>query len=183
MNRLVRFVRRYRGHLSALVIEEHLGWLVRGLPGPIGVELRLAVLRLTCKKALGHPLIYPGVYLTHTYGLSLGRYFAANTGVHIDARGGIAIGSGVLIGPNASIFSSYHDYMRTDKMMAFQDHVMAPVVIEDDVWIGANVVVCGGVRIGQGAVIGAGAVVTKDVPPMTIVGGVPARTIRGRNAE
>jgi acetyltransferase-like isoleucine patch superfamily enzyme len=59
---------------------------------------------------------------------------------------------------------------------------MAPVFIENDVWIGANVVVCGGVRIGRGAVIAAGAVVTKDVPQMAIVGGVPARPLRSRNA-
>ena len=125
--------------------------------------------------------IFPGAYLTHTYGLSFGSFFAANTGVQIDARGGVTIGTGVMIGPNAVIVSSDHDHMQTDRLMVFQDHVMAPVFIEDDVWIGGNVVVCGGVRIGKGAVIAAGAVVTKDVPQMAIVGGVPARIIRSRN--
>jgi acetyltransferase-like isoleucine patch superfamily enzyme len=87
-----------------------------------------------------------------------------------------------MIGPNAVVVSSDHDHMQTDRLMVFQDHVMAPVFIENDVWIGANVVVCGGVRIGRGAVIAAGAVVTKDVPQMAIVGGVPARPLRSRNA-
>ncbi len=182
MNPWKRFLRRYRGHLLALAIEDHLGWSVRGLPGPVGFGLRSACLRLTCKKAAGHPLIFPGVYLTHTYGLSFGRYFAVNTGAQIDARGGITIGTGVMIGPNAVIVSSDHDHLQTDRLIAFQDHVMAPVFIEDDVWIGANVVICGGVRIGRGAVVAAGAVVTKDVSPMVIVGGVPARAFSTRNA-
>jgi acetyltransferase-like isoleucine patch superfamily enzyme len=177
-----RFLRRYRGHLVALAFEDHLGWLVRGLPGPIGFWLRSALLKLTCKGSAGHPLIFPGAYLTHTYGLSFGRLLAVNTGVQIDSRGGVTIGTGVMIGPNAVIVSSDHDHMQTDRPMVFQDHVMAPVFIEDDVWIGANVVVCGGVRIGRGAVIAAGAVVTKDVAQMAIVGGVPARNIRSRNA-
>jgi acetyltransferase-like isoleucine patch superfamily enzyme len=177
-----RFLRRYRGHLVALVVEDHFGWSVRGMPGPVGFALRSAFLKLTCKASAGHPLIFPGAYLTHTYGLSFGEYFAVNTGVQIDARGGVTIGKGVMIGPNAVVVSSDHDHMQTDRLMVFQNHVMAPVFIENDVWIGANVVVCGGVRIGRGAVIAAGAVVTKDVPQMAIVGGVPARPLRSRNA-
>jgi acetyltransferase-like isoleucine patch superfamily enzyme len=183
LNPFRRFCRHYRGHLVALAIEDHLGWLVRGLPGPIGLALRSAFLRLTCKKSVGYPIIFPGAYLTHTYGLSFGRHFAVNTGVQIDARGGVTIGEGVMVGPNTLIFSSDHDHMQTDRMMIYQDHVLAPVIIEDDVWIGGNAVVCGGVRIGRGAVIAAGAVVTKDVLPMAIVGGVPARAIKSRTAQ
>jgi acetyltransferase-like isoleucine patch superfamily enzyme len=180
MNPWRRFLRRYRGHLMALAIEDHFGWSVRGLPGPIGFALRSVFLKWTCKHAAGSPLIYPGAYLTHTYGLSFGRYFAVNSGVQIDARGGVTIGTGVMVGPNAVIVSSDHDHLQTERLIVLQDHVMAPVFIEDDVWIGANVVVCGGVRIGRGAVVAAGAVVIRDVPPMAIVGGVPARALRAR---
>ena len=56
-----------------------------------------------------------------------------------------------------------------------------PVVIEDDVWVGARVIVLPGIRIGKGSVIGAGAIVTKDVPPFSICVGNPARIIRSRN--
>jgi len=183
LNPLRRFLRQYRGHLISLTIEDHLAWVARDLPGPIGFSLRSAILKLTCRESAGYPIIFPGAYLTHTYGLSFGRHFAVNTGVQIDARGGVTIGTGVMIGPNAFIASSDHDHMQTDRMMIFQDHVLAAVIIEDDVWIGGNAVVCGGVRIGRGAVIGAGAVVTKDVPPMAIVGGVPARPIKSRNVQ
>ena len=58
-----------------------------------------------------------------------------------------------------------------------------PIVLEEDVWIGSNATILGGVRIGAGAIVAAGAVVTRDVAPMTIVGGVPARFIRGVRAE
>jgi maltose O-acetyltransferase len=59
-----------------------------------------------------------------------------------------------------------------------QESISKPVVIEDDVWLAARVTVLKGVRIGRGAVVAAGAVVTKDVPPCTLVGGVPARIIK-----
>jgi acetyltransferase-like isoleucine patch superfamily enzyme len=63
-----------------------------------------------------------------------------------------------------------------------QDQPMetSPVVLEDDVWLGAGVIILRGVRVGQGAIVGAGAVVTRDVPPGTVVAGVPAKPLRGR---
>ena len=67
--------------------------------------------------------------------------------------------------------------------MIFQKPEIRPIVIEDDVWIGANVTVVGGVRVGRGAVVAAGAVVTKDVEQYAIVGGVPAKLIRYRFDE
>ncbi|MEW6359075.1 MAG: acyltransferase [Planctomycetota bacterium] len=93
----------------------------------------------------------------------------------------IVIGDNVLMGPGACIFSSNHS-ADPDMPMNVQPWVEKDIVIGNDVWVGANSVIVAGVRIGDGAVVGAGAVVTKDVPPYTIVGGVPARGIgrRGR---
>jgi len=69
-----------------------------------------------------------------------------------------------------------------NKPIRDQGHRPGEIIVEDDVWLGANVTVIGSVRVGQGAVVAAGAVVTKDVEPYSIVGGVPAKFIKKRGA-
>ena len=114
--------------------------------------------------------------------ISVGNNTAFNTSVHINAsvEGQIRIGSWCLIGPNVVMRTAGHRYDDREAFIRQQGHVAGDIDIEDDVWIGANAVVLGGVRIGKGAVIGAGSVVTKDVPPMAIAAGVPAKAIRFR---
>jgi acetyltransferase-like isoleucine patch superfamily enzyme len=90
--------------------------------------------------------------------------------------GPISIGSNVLLGPGTAIISSNHGIARSD-LICNQPGRDAPIRIGDDVWLGANVVVTAGVSIGDGVVVGAGAVVTRDLPPMSICVGVPARVI------
>lgn len=180
MNALHRFSKRYKGHLLHIWLEESLGWIVRSLPGFSGMVFRWFLYRFLLDKLDSFCLIYPGTYLMHTYGLSVGRSFSINSGALIDARGGIQIGNDVMVGPHAVITSSNHDFEQTDIPMSKKNHIMAPVFIEDDVWIGAHAVITGGIRIGKGAIIAAGAVVTKNVNDYEIVGGVPAKTIRKR---
>lgn len=101
--------------------------------------------------------------------------------IHIWGAGGVKIGNRVMIGSHTAITSLTHD--PTAEVM-FGTTIAKPVVIEDDVWIGSHCVILPGVRVGCGAVIAAGGVVTQDVPPWTIVAGVPARMIkRRRSAE
>jgi acetyltransferase-like isoleucine patch superfamily enzyme len=98
----------------------------------------------------------------------------------IDAHEQIEIGRNCMIGPGCYITDANHGI---EQGLAIQDQAMAtkPVLIEDDVWLGARVIVLPGVRIGRSAVIGAGAVVTKDVPANTIYAGVPAIRIGSRS--
>ena len=93
--------------------------------------------------------------------------------------GGIEIGEVVLISPGVVITSQQHGQARgTD--MRDQPVVRERIVIERDVWVGANATILPGVRLGCGSVVGAGAVVREDVPAMTVVVGVPARAVRER---
>jgi acetyltransferase-like isoleucine patch superfamily enzyme len=76
-----------------------------------------------------------------------------------------------------------HDFSRTDIPIQNQGHDHEDIIIEDDVWIGANTIVLKGVNIGRGAIIGAGAVVTKSIPSMAIAVGIPAKPLRYREAS
>ena len=114
----------------------------------------------------------------------LGADTSINTNVHLGAAGGtLVIGRNVLIGPNVVLRVADHVYADPDRPIREQGHMGGTIVIEDDVWLGANVVVTRNVRIGRGTVVGAGSVVTKDVPPLSIVVGVPARVIGSRGGK
>lgn len=178
VNIIIRnFIKQYKSHLLHLEAEEYLGWLTRHLPGMLGVSLRFFVYKILLKKLTSFILVYPGVYLTHTYGISFGKDCSINSGAILDGRGGITIGDYVMIGPHAYIASSSHSYKDLSVPMTSRGHYMKPVAIKNDVWIGANATILGGVTVGKGVIIGAGAVVIEDVPNYNIVGGVPAKKI------
>lgn len=99
--------------------------------------------------------------------------------VHIWGSGGVIIGDRVLIASHVAITSVTHDY--NVKHICFSPSIHKQVVIQDDVWIGTHSVILPGITIGEGAVIGAGTVVTKDVPAYAIVAGAPARIIKYRS--
>jgi galactoside O-acetyltransferase len=117
--------------------------------------------------------------------VTIGDHVSFNAHVYVNAcyGGRITIGSDVLIGPNVVLRSSDHRTTDMGTKIRLQGHVPGEIVVEDDVWLSANVTVVGGVRIGRGAVVGANAVVTSDVAPNTIVGGVPARVIGRRGVK
>lgn len=99
----------------------------------------------------------------------------------IYGQGDVHIGNNVLIGPGAKIFSSNHSIQRTDIPMRYQEDTLLKTTIADDVWLGADTVILGGVSIGKGAVIGAGSIVTRDIATYGIAVGNPARVIKFRN--
>lgn len=86
-----------------------------------------------------------------------------------------------MMGPDVVILTHTHNIERADIPMRFQGFRVAKVTIGNDVWIGMRSIIMPGVKIGNGVVIGAGAVVTKDIPDYAVVGGVPAKIIRFRN--
>ena len=102
-------------------------------------------------------------------------------GVNCSVRGPLEIGANVMMGPDVIIMTSIHSTSLIDIPMNQQGFLAnKKVIIGDDVWIGARVIVLPGVTVGKGVIIGAGAVVTKDIPDYSVVGGVPAKIIRNR---
>lgn len=98
-------------------------------------------------------------------------------------QSGVKIGSDVLMGPDVKIYGRNHRFEKTDMPIRLQGKTQQVTTIGDDVWIGANVVILPGANVGSHAVIGAGAIVTRDIPAWAIVGGNPARVIRYRSQE
>lgn len=118
--------------------------------------------------------LFPPFYTDCGKNLIIGKRVFINAGCKFQDQGGITIGDDVLVGHNCVIATLNHS-MNPDRRA---DMIPAPVKIGDKVWIGANVTILQGVTIGEGAVIAAGAVVNKDVPPRTVVGGIPAKILK-----
>ena len=112
--------------------------------------------------------ILPPFFCDHGLGATFGDQVFINQGCYFLDLGGISIGNRVLIGPRVTLTTAGHP-VELHERLDFLTH--APIVIEDDVWIGAAATVTPGVTIGRGSVIGAGAVVARDVPPMSVVTG------------
>src|SRR5688572_17239768 len=128
-------------------------------------------------KFLGNAIIEPFTKLKGDPLITCGENFYVNAHCHI--LGEITFGKNVLIGPKVIIWGRDHGMDRHTPMNT-QQYKRKPIVIGNDVWIGACSIVLKGVTIGEGAVIAAGSVVTKDVEPYTIVGGNPAKLIKYR---
>ncbi len=132
-------------------------------------------------KIKGNTRIHPTASLRCGESIHLGQNSHINQYCCIWAseKSKIILGDNLLMGPGVKIFSSNHS-TKLGLAMNEQDWKEKDVVIGNDVWLGANVVVVPGARIGDGSVVAAGAVVTKDIPPYSIVGGVPAKVIKER---
>jgi maltose O-acetyltransferase len=118
------------------------------------------------------------------FGSGRGIRLGSNSGIGIDADivGPVSIGENVMMGPRVTMIARNHEFRDPDTPMLLQGLAdPRPIAIESDVWIGANVILLPGVRVGTGAIIGAGAVVTRDVPALSIVAGNPARLVGQRN--
>jgi len=115
----------------------------------------------------------------YTYGhIAIGNHCVIDRDCVLDGRGGITLGNNVNISPEVMILTAYHDPNSPDFA-----GIEKPVVIEDYAWLATRALILPGVKVGRGAIVAAGAVVTKDVPPEVIVGGNPARFIRKRNGN
>jgi acetyltransferase-like isoleucine patch superfamily enzyme len=124
--------------------------------------------------------LIPPVYSEHGLSIRVGRNVFINQGCTLNDIGGIEIGDDVMIGPRVSLITSGHPL---DPNQRRKQIVAAPIVIQRNVWLGAGAMVLQGVTVGEDSVVAAGAVVTRDVPPGTLVAGVPAQVLRPISAD
>ena len=137
-------------------------------------ELREIMSKLIGKRVDSSFRMFPPFYTDFGKNITIGKDVFINSGCHFQDQGGIEIGDGTLIGHNVVLATINHDLNPKENR---KNHY-APIKIGAHVWIGSNAAILSGVTIGDYAVIAAGAVVTRDVPAMTIVGGVPTKVLK-----
>lgn len=136
------------------------------------------------KYNFGNNVICPTVYIARPDLLKLGEYvFIGDYGRIYNEKGGVSIGSYCQIGEQVLIVTTNHNYENAEKIPYDHKTVHRPVIIDDFVWIGARSTILSGCHIEEGAIIGAGNIVTKSVPKYSIVAGNPAKIIGYRNIK
>ncbi len=114
--------------------------------------------------------------------IEIGEHTFINSHCSLVGPGHIKIGNNCLFGPRVALIAVNHQFTDLKTPIRLQGHTAKGITIEDDCWLGYGVVVVDGITIGRGSVIGAGAVITKDIPPFSIAVGVPAKVIGNRNS-
>ncbi len=147
------------------------GVYIHACPGGVDIGANTLVLH----GAVLHVYNFRG--LPHA-GIRIGRDSLIGEYTVIRGQGGVTMGDRVYTSPHTQIIAVNHVFDDRDRPFVEQGITAEGIIIEDDVWLGSAAVITDGVRVGRGAVVAAGAVVTHDVPPHTVVGGVPARMLR-----
>lgn len=137
-------------------------------------EVRNLLSRLFGKTVDESFRVFPPFYTDFGKNITVGKNVFINACCHFQDHGGVSLGDGCQIGHNVVFATLNHGLVPEDRQTTYP----APITLGKNVWVGSNSTILQGVTIGDNAVIAAGAVVTKDVPENTIVGGVPARIIR-----
>jgi acetyltransferase-like isoleucine patch superfamily enzyme len=138
-------------------------------------EIRALFSDLTGRKVDDQFRLIPPFYTANGLEIRVGHRVFINQNCTLYDLAEISIGDDVMIGPNVSIITASHPVAPSERRAYL---IGRPIVIEKNVWIAADVTIVGGVTVGENSVIAAGSVVTRDVPPNTLVGGNPARVIR-----
>ncbi|WP_133650558.1 sugar O-acetyltransferase [Paraburkholderia flava] len=138
-------------------------------------EVRALFSDLIGRKVDDSFVLAPPFYTTGGLDIRVGRNVFINQNCTFYDLGGLDIGDDVMIGPNVSLITSGHPIEPSQRRNGV---IAKPIVIGKNVWIAAGATIIGGVTVGENSVVAAGSVVTRDVPPNTLVGGNPARVIR-----
>jgi len=159
---------------------ERLLELLRYVPFGLGLGMRYCLVKRLCRQCGDDVLVFPGAFLSFLENCEIGHHVSIHENCNIGCKGGLIIGSNVMISQGASILTTEHNYLQLAEFMRDAPQILKSTAIGDDVWVGAHAVITAGVRVGSGSVVAAGSVVVRDVEPFSIVGGVPARVIGSR---
>ena len=149
--------------------------VLRCIPPRRGNSWRMWLLKKFGLQCAGRTFISPNARVWAPWNITMGQFVAIDEDVDLYSVDKIIIGTKVAISREAFICTASHEITKPNRPL-----VTAPITICDGVWIGARAIILPGVTIGEGAIVAAGAVVTKDVPPFTVVGGNPAKFIKKR---
>jgi acetyltransferase-like isoleucine patch superfamily enzyme len=145
------------------------------------IFFKVSLLKIMGAKIGKNVFIYPGVWITPGKNLTIGNDVDLAKDVIITTTGGVFIGDRTLVGYRSQILSANHTIPPIGEPFPISGDSYGKIYISNDVWIGANCIITAGVSIGEGAVIAAGSVVTKNVLANSIVGGVPSKLIKMRD--
>jgi len=166
--------------MVCLLAEEILSPILQLLPFLLGSPIRWIFLKIFSKKAGRQIFIAQNVSLRHCYNLRIGDYVGINQDVILHCRGGVTIGNHVFFGQGVMINTGDHYYMDREKLIRDQGAFYKAVTIGNDVFLGMGAIILPGVNVADGTVVAAGAVVTRDTEPYSVVAGVPARIMKFR---
>lgn len=148
------------------------------LHGSVVIKIRSYIYKKALKSCGKSPRFFENCTIRHPENIFIGDDFYMGPGGKMIASGGVIIGDHVMFGPNVVILTNNHFYGRVDIPMDAQETIYKKVIIGNVVWIGGGAIIVPGVHIGNGCVIGAGSVVTKDIPEWSVAVGNPARVIK-----
>lgn len=177
--RLIILLSDFYGLFSAKALTRKLA-AIRKSSSTIALVKRYALLRNMAKSIGDNVSVFSDVYLLNPKNMKIGNNVSIQPMVYIEAFGGVSIGNDVSIAEGVSIFSVNHGFSEISIPIKDQELVPLPIVIEDNVWIGAKATILGGVTLSSGTIVAAGAVVHDSTEKNAIVAGVPAKTIKIR---
>jgi len=168
-----------------VVFREILSWLdfiIAYIPGRTGIRVRRIAFKIKVNKSGKNVNIGIGVQILGGKNIQTGSNIGINSNSVLGAHHGkITLGNNVIIGQNVVVRASDHKSESIEVPIIEQGQTGGEIIIGNDCWIGANSVITRNVKIGDHSVVAAGAVVTKDVEPFSIVGGVPSKLIKKRS--
>tara|TARA_B100001027_G_scaffold216378_1_gene192549 strand:- start:148 stop:654 length:507 start_codon:yes stop_codon:yes gene_type:complete len=154
--------------------------LLRYFPFDLFIKIRSFIYRRIFKSSSGKFNILDSVVINHPQNVSIGNRVSIHQFCYFDAQSEIDIGDDVSIGCGVTMITSSHNFMKKDQAIKDQGVICKPIKINDNVWIGSNVTILQGVKIGKNTVIGANSLVNKDIPENVVAAGAPCKVIRER---